>query len=285
MPSLQKLARNRVVLGVKIGLGGGFLCAIVGVIAAQLLVFGLAAAREIPFEALPAHMADIWFVGGASIAMNLAFCAGALVLVSFTQRSKTRALGLVAAPIGVFLIAPLGIIALSPTSDFLARTAKTVFDDWGYAFGGSLEIVNELAQSAPLGALILCLAIMPALGEEFLFRGVVQKAFSKPALRIATSAIGFSLMHGDPVHILGVLPLGFYFAWLAERTGSITLTIWLHFLNNSMALIAARSVAGQDDALLADGNLPFWAMPVGWLVFAMVVIGIMRAGNSVQTEP
>jgi len=88
---------------------------------------------------------------------------------------------------------------------------------------------------------MLMIAIIPAVGEEFLFRGIVQKIFyewtRRPHLAIFISAILFSTVHMQffgfiPRMLLGVL-FGYFFYW----SGNIWLSVLAHFLNNAIAII------------------------------------------------
>lgn len=88
---------------------------------------------------------------------------------------------------------------------------------------------------------IFMIAIMAAISEEFLFRGVLLKLFSEWTknihLAVIFSAILFSAFHLQfygffPRFILGVL-LGYLFVW----TKSLWVPIFIHFLNNAVAVI------------------------------------------------
>ncbi|MBK9402810.1 MAG: CPBP family intramembrane metalloprotease [Bacteroidetes bacterium] len=96
---------------------------------------------------------------------------------------------------------------------------------------------------------LLVIAIIPAIGEELLFRGVIQKQFialteSKGAAVVLTSLL-FSALHMQffgflPRFALGVL-LGFLYVW----SGSLWLPIMAHFFNNATAVILVWLAARQ----------------------------------------
>lgn len=90
---------------------------------------------------------------------------------------------------------------------------------------------------------ILMIGIIPAIGEEFLFRGVVQPLFHKWTrnihIAVIISAFFFSAIHMQfygfiPRFLMGML-LGYSFAW----TGSLWIPIFLHFVNNSAAVFVS----------------------------------------------
>ena len=90
---------------------------------------------------------------------------------------------------------------------------------------------------------LIMIAIIPAIGEELLFRGALQSIFSELTknkhLGIWISAILFSAMHLQfygffPRMLLGVL-LGYTVVW----TGSLWIPILGHFVNNGTAVIVS----------------------------------------------
>ncbi|MDP4205611.1 MAG: CPBP family intramembrane metalloprotease [Bacteroidota bacterium] len=88
---------------------------------------------------------------------------------------------------------------------------------------------------------LLMIGIIPAVGEEFLFRGVIQKIFTKMTKNIHwgiwISAGLFSAMH---LQFFGFLPrivLGAMFGYLLAWSGCLWLPVIAHFLNNSLAVI------------------------------------------------
>ena len=87
----------------------------------------------------------------------------------------------------------------------------------------------------------MLIAILPALGEELFFRGIVQRIFiswtKNPLLGIIIGAFLFSFMH---LQFYGFIPrfyLGIIFGLIYFWSGSIWLPILAHFLNNAAAVI------------------------------------------------
>ena len=119
------------------------------------------------------------------------------------------------------------------------------FPDWILRLGNDSEkIVESFLKMNHLGDLLfnlLVIAIVPAIGEELLFRGYLQQSFSKwlsnPHVAIIVTAVLFSAIHLHfqaflPRFILGVL-LGYLFYW----SGSLWLPILAHFANNAQVVI------------------------------------------------
>ena len=88
---------------------------------------------------------------------------------------------------------------------------------------------------------IIVMAIIPAFGEELLFRGLLQKSLFKKIGKIHISifitALLFSAIH---LHLDGLLPrffLGIILGYLFYWSQSLWIPIIAHFINNAMAII------------------------------------------------
>ncbi len=90
---------------------------------------------------------------------------------------------------------------------------------------------------------LFMIAFIPAIGEELVFRGILQRKlgqwFGNPHVAIFVSAVIFSAIHMQffgflPRLFLGIL-LGYMFLW----SGSILLPMVAHFINNGLAVVVA----------------------------------------------
>lgn len=90
---------------------------------------------------------------------------------------------------------------------------------------------------------MLMLAIIPALGEELIFRACLQKVLGRWTgnyhLAIWISAIIFSSIHFQFYGFFPRMFLGALFGYLLVWSGSIWLPILAHFLNNGVATVGA----------------------------------------------
>ena len=88
---------------------------------------------------------------------------------------------------------------------------------------------------------LLMIAIIPSIGEELFFRGLLQRLFSE-WFRNVHIAIFFTAFLFAAIHLqfYGFLPrmlLGVLFGYLFYWTGSIWIPVFAHFLNNGSAVI------------------------------------------------
>ncbi|MCC8410518.1 CPBP family intramembrane metalloprotease [Mucilaginibacter sp. UR6-1] len=105
-----------------------------------------------------------------------------------------------------------------------------------------VEAVLQTDTIAHLIVSMLIVAVLPAIGEEFMFRGCLQTIFGQwtgnKHAAIWITAFIFSAMHLQFFGFLPRLMLGALFGYMAAYSGSIWPGVWAHFLNNGAAVIA-----------------------------------------------
>lgn len=82
-------------------------------------------------------------------------------------------------------------------------------------------------------------AVVPAICEEFLFRGAIMHSLLKfgKAPAIIISAVLFGLMHMNASQFLYATAAGILLGWIACETGSIYCGILVHFVQNFTAVL------------------------------------------------
>lgn len=88
--------------------------------------------------------------------------------------------------------------------------------------------------------IILVVAIVPALCEETMFRGFIQRSFEfrmKPFWAALITAVFFGIYHFNPYDLIPLIALGFYFGFASYTSNSIVVPMFLHFLNNFAAIM------------------------------------------------
>jgi hypothetical protein len=87
---------------------------------------------------------------------------------------------------------------------------------------------------------LLVVAIIPGIGEELLFRGILQKIFldhMKPYCAIALSSFIFAALHLDPTGIATKWLIGFALGIIYYRTKNIWISIIIHICNNAVPVL------------------------------------------------
>ena len=101
---------------------------------------------------------------------------------------------------------------------------------------------------------ILVISIVPAICEEVMFRGYIQKSFGfkmKPFWAALLTAVFFGLYHFNPYGLLPLIGLGLYFGFAAYISESLVVPIFLHFLNNFGAILLYY-IIGNDELISTD---------------------------------
>lgn len=123
----------------------------------------------------------------------------------------------------------------------------------------------------------LSTAVLPAVLEEFIIRGIVMQPLRRfgDKFAIVASALIFGIMHGNMVQIPYTVVAGLFLGYLAIATGSLWPSIILHFVNNfySVVLLAAYDnfgdTAGGIAAVLFVGLFIVSGIIGGLLYFPM----------------
>jgi len=103
-------------------------------------------------------------------------------------------------------------------------------------------------------AVILVVAVVPAIVEETLFRGLVQKIFERLMSPIVSAVLAgtiFGLYHMNPFEVVPLIGLGVFFGLLRYRSQSLLLPMSAHFLNNLMAVLASYYGLNDENLLSA----------------------------------
>jgi membrane protease YdiL (CAAX protease family) len=123
---------------------------------------------------------------------------------------------------------------------------------------------------------VLVVALVPAVAEELLFRGLIQRSLEEAAggLRGAIMAgVIFGAYHLNPFSLIPLAGLGVYFGFIVYRSQNISLGISAHFFNNFVACVAAYLQLSDDFVALAPGRTPSTLLAVlNFVVFGMVFV-------------
>jgi sodium transport system permease protein len=170
---------------------------------------------------------------------QLAMLALALIALR-AAHLPPRALGIAAAP-PRFVVAA----ALIGVSAWYLNLA--LVDAFVSVERADVETLERLVERPSLAAVVLAVALAPAVCEEVLFRGALLRGLASrmpPALALVIASALFSLYHWKPVQMLPTFTLGLVLGVLALRAGSIVPSVIAHFLNNTMAIVVHRQEIG-----------------------------------------
>ena len=134
---------------------------------------------------------------------------------------------------------------------------------------------------ADLAINLFIIAIIPAIGEELLFRGAVQRVFLRwvrnPHVAIWITGALFSFIHFQFYGFLPRMVLGALLGYLVYWTGSLWPAILAHFANNGFAVLFSYLVQHN---IISDQVEDVGATTNDWLyVLAaiFIVVGLLLA--------
>jgi membrane protease YdiL (CAAX protease family) len=137
---------------------------------------------------------------------------------------------------------------------------------------------------------LLTIALMPAIAEELIFRGVFQKIFAN-LFRSDHFAVWFTAFLFSAVHLqfFGFIPrfiLGLVFGYLFLWGGTLWLPVISHFVNNAFPVVL--SYLQDIEKLNAPADTPLWkqalALPVPVVVIFIILFYFRNRNNSGRSQ-
>lgn len=182
--------------------------------------------------------AELW---ATLVSQGLWVCLAASGAVLARGESAAERLGLgpgrVRASSVVILVA--GLLALSDGLSLILSALEV-------RHTGALGEVERMvagAEPPPFLLALLCLGIAPGVGEEILFRGLIQRGLTRrlgPLAGVVLTAGIFAAAHLDPAQSPAAFLLGLYLGAVTQLAGSTRPAIACHVANNVLATAAAR---------------------------------------------
>jgi membrane protease YdiL (CAAX protease family) len=264
----------------------------------MMIIFGILGAFGIELDTLFLYLSE-WGVNGIlTIIMYLFF------FLAFLAFSKSQGAGfkdlmkhydVKAVPAkDVAILIPMAIIFVY-TFLLLHTGLIEVFIMWGYPRPmGTIEIPHFGVYIL----LVFAICVMPAIVEEFIFRGMIQRTLEKwntgkngPIFAIVASAVLFSLFHMSPAQTLSQFFMGLLWAWVYHRTKNLSYPIILHFLNNFWVLTYSYVIQLVQGVPEVTEPVPFFTLETILLMVGFAVVGstiivfMVRGLKKADTKP
>ena len=184
----------------------------------------------------------------------------------------------------------IGIAVLTPLIQYYLSIQTYIINVWSvtspfvHSIKSFLDKLNNMVDQTYSNLLstksiiegllvIIVVSVVPALCEEVMFRGYIQKSFEfkmKPIWAAIITAIFFGLYHFNPYGLIPLIALGLYFGYAAYMSNSIFVPMTLHFINNFMAVIL-YFIFGDDDVINSTIDKNF-NLSSSLLIFAGLLI-------------
>lgn len=139
---------------------------------------------------------------------------------------------------------------------------------------------------------IFMIAFLPAIGEELLFRGVIQRIFTNWTRNyhwgIWISALLFSALHMQFYGFIPRLFLGVLFGYLLVWSGSMWLPIIAHFINNAVAVVAMymidKKLLSPEIEEIGTTSDSYYLAAVSLVLIVVFMLMIKRQNTEVNPE-
>ena len=201
-----------------------------------------------------------WYLYANFLIPQISFCAIGVLYFCFTKEKVSSVASM--PKWRYFLIALIlqaGLFALGDLNTYFLQ----FLEQFGYQ-GKPVELPS-LVGGGVVGVLLV-VAVMPALFEEMLFRGILLKGLKSFPVWAAALVCGgmFSIFHMNPAQTLYQFCCGVAFAYVAIRSGSIWPTVLMHLINNGTVII------------LEACGVSLGTLPLPWFIASLVcLIGAM----------
>ena len=140
------------------------------------------------------------------------------------------------------------------------------------------ELLKGLTQEGNLLLNFLTVSIFAPFFEEWLCRGMVLRGLLgngvKPVWAIVISALFFAFIHLNPWQAVPAFLLGCLFGYVYYKTGSLKLTMLMHFTNNTFSLVMSNIDAFKDVESWLDilPGMQYWILFAACLLLLILVV-------------
>ena len=159
----------------------------------------------------------------------------------------------------------LGSFVIYIGAYFVMYAAAVVLQYLFPAAAEEAEYLTGFTTSVPLPLGMLITAVMPAVCEEALHRGVIlrcvrgtaesvyddSRVIARSALVTIAGGALFGLFHLDPYRFLTTAVLGGAFSYVCFKTGSMLPGMLLHLLNNAFSVMMMYAEKAQEAAAVS----------------------------------
>ncbi|PJI07862.1 MULTISPECIES: CPBP family intramembrane glutamic endopeptidase [Clostridium] len=157
-----------------------------------------------------------------------------IIYILVTRQSFKKTLRINSINIKSVGIVVLIAIFFLPIASFLANLT-------GLVFKNNVETVIGYMKGTPLIIMVIVLAIVPALCEEFLVRGSILSGYRSISIKKAALINGFlfGVLHLNPPQFLYTFALGIILSYLVYSCDSIFASMTAHFTFNSFSAVGS----------------------------------------------
>jgi membrane protease YdiL (CAAX protease family) len=201
--------------------------------------------------------------------------------------------------LGNVIMIVLLVIAMVPIVDILTTWMRQItfpesmagFQAWLDATeSNNIQLINKMmaGQSVrDLLANLIVIALLPAVGEELLFRGVLQPLLHERTrsawLSIGLTSLFFAVLHQQFYNLAGLFFISVILGFIRHWTGNLKYCMWAHFVNNGgFVLLAFFSGLDPSEQVAIPGQM-YWVL-LSVIAVGAILLFIRKNGPHKQTE-
>lgn len=205
--------------------------------------------------------------------------------------------------LGLVLLAGLLVIIIMPANSLIINWNAKLnlpdfmqgFEQWARAKEDELaELTKMIANFATVPRLLvglLTIAVIPAIGEELVFRGVLQRQVHRWSgnahVAVWVSAIIFAAIH---VQFFGFVPralLGALFGYLYLWSGNIWVPVVAHFFNNGFTvfLLYLQQTKAIEFDVESTEPMPIYTIVLSVVLSAAIIYYLYQQFMQMPTRP
>lgn len=223
---------------------------------------GLFVVASLVFAWLVGHSPAIYLSASKSTALQWLWISALIIIL--------------AAPMVSFLVAVNQNLSLPESLSSLEEWMRRTED----AAEGMTRMFLEVTGWQALLFNIFLIAVIPAIGEEFIFRGALQRIFHQWTgnvhMAVIISAVLFSAMHMQFFGFLPRLLLGGVLGYMFVFTGSIWVPVFAHFFNNAVAVVLFYADHNEIIQVDMESMAKGWFAPWAALLSLILVVWLFR---------
>ena len=147
------------------------------------------------------------------------------------------------------------------------------------------EFLEQALESMVSGNVLinlLCVSVFAPFFEEWLCRGMVLRGLLarnvKPVWAILFSAFFFAFIHFNPWQAIPAFMLGCLFGYVYYKTRSLSLTMLMHCVNNTLAVVLGQIDSLKDMKSWMDVLEP----QLFWIIFAACVLFLVLGVRAIS---
>ena len=148
------------------------------------------------------------------------------------------------------------------------------------------DVFDNMLKDSPVWITLISVSVFAPFFEEWLCRGIILRGLltsQKPLVAITVSAAFFAILHMNPWQAIPAFCLGLWFGYVYYKTGSLKLTMLMHCVNNTFAVIFSQIDKFAEAETFLDVMSP-WAYGIAYFVLLILFAGSFLLFSKIEVN-